>query len=527
MNGTAHTVKVDTTQVLQDDFLGLGVNIIPTALMENNRSKGYDEALWEIDRRRILTLAPKVARVWFQIDWMEPKKGTYTWESAKMLALYAYLDPLLSSGTEVELNFGWKVGRTVHDWFGIEGVPPRLSAPADPDAYAASASALLDELVNRRGYSNVKYLSFYNEPAGDYDFEAPGDQRACYAQMAKAVHLRLIADGRRDLVEIWGPEEWGAPVWTRYMQEHAAEVFDVYSFHVYGGTYASLSGEIAKRVDAIGGKPVALTEFGFPGLHDSCWEAGYGNYAIKLANEGVRTGLAWQLNGVWLEDPDEDVDTNGTYTLWDSLLVNRVPNPRYTEFGLLARYVPAHSSVVVAETSSPDVRAAAFVTGDGGLTVVVEVNEGGDSRSLTIDLGGQAATAIHKFVHTGEAPPGEDGLLTASSGAFPPGPSLTDTDIGPARHLIVYTTTRPAAQVAISPVHAGVAPGDSLTLRARVIDGPDDVTWSVVGAGNGTIGEDGAYTPPQVRAERRVAVRASLVDDPGVYGVAVITVSPE
>lgn len=77
--------------------------------MPNNLTKGYDAAYWEMDLKRIQTLEPKVARVWFQPDWMEQTKGVYDWTSPKMLAFYTYLDALKAAGTEVELNYGWKV----------------------------------------------------------------------------------------------------------------------------------------------------------------------------------------------------------------------------------------------------------------------------------------------------------------------------------------------------------------------------------------------------------------------------------
>ena len=89
-------------------------------------------------------------------DWMELEKGQYDFESPEMKAVYRYLDAFEQAGTEVLLNFGWKVGERVHDWFLYPGVQkPYESAPADLDAYGRSASALLDELINSRGYDNI------------------------------------------------------------------------------------------------------------------------------------------------------------------------------------------------------------------------------------------------------------------------------------------------------------------------------------------------------------------------------------
>src|SRR5690606_16811699 len=154
-----------------------------------------------------------------------------------------------------------------------------------------AASAVLDELINNRGYTNIKYLTFYNEPNGNWDFESTGDQKAYYASMVNKVSAQLTADGLRSLVEIWGPEESGDPSWTQYMADYHDANFDAYTFHVYGQSYDGLSTSISDRTDAVGNKPVVLTEFGFA-EDKSSWEAGLAGSVIKAANEGVK-GAAW------------------------------------------------------------------------------------------------------------------------------------------------------------------------------------------------------------------------------------------
>src|SRR5690606_36628118 len=129
-NPVNHTISIDPNSIVQEDFLGVGVNLRPASFMEGTSQYVYNEAHWEMDRKRILTMQPKVARVWFQPDWMEPAKGTYTWNCPKMQYFYQYLDVLQEAGTEVELNFGWKVGEDIQSWFSIPGVDPRISAPA-------------------------------------------------------------------------------------------------------------------------------------------------------------------------------------------------------------------------------------------------------------------------------------------------------------------------------------------------------------------------------------------------------------
>lgn len=53
------TVTIDTNNVIQDDFLGVGVNTIPTALMPGQMQYGYTEAHWEIDKNEFRRSSPK------------------------------------------------------------------------------------------------------------------------------------------------------------------------------------------------------------------------------------------------------------------------------------------------------------------------------------------------------------------------------------------------------------------------------------------------------------------------------------
>ncbi len=519
----AVTVTVDPDTVVQSDFLGIGVNVIPGSLMSGTTDLGYTDADWAVDSARIARLRPKVARIWFQTDWMEPTKGDYTFTSDRMLAFYRYLDAFKEAGTDVELNFGWKVGSTIQPWYSIPGVDPWTSAPNDIPAYARAASALLDQLINTRGYDNVKYLTYYNEPNGSWDFEAPGDQMAYYLTMAKAVSEQLKTDGLRDDVKIWGPEESGAPAWTAYMAANGGDAFDQYSFHTYGDSYGSVAGSIAARTSVAGGKPVNMSEFGWSSDTASGWDSGYANYVIAGANNGLHSMLVWQLNGVWTADPDGD--TNGTYNLWDSVLLGLKPRNTFAAAGLLTRYVPAHSEVIQTASSSGDVRATAFRAADGEYTVLVE-SKAGTGKDLTVDFGAlDLGRPVHRIAYTGAVAPDENALLPASSATIPATTSFSDT-LGGDYTVAVYTTAAPAVQVAMSDASATVASGSTLALGAQVIDGAAGVAWSVDGTGNGTVSSTGVYTPPTVTTERTVAVIATSTADPTARGVSLVTVTP-
>ncbi len=520
-------IRIHTDDVKHTDFLGVGVNIIPVSLMANNRMQGYTVAHWEMDKKRIEMMKPKVARVWFQVDWMEPVKGSYTWDSPEMLAFYEYMDVLQRAGTEIQLNFGWKIGRDVQAWFSIPGTEGRISAPHDLDAYATSCSAVLNELIVNRGYNNLKYLSFYNEPNGDWDYDAPGDQMAYYAEMLRRVSNKLTADGRRDWVKVWGPEEVDATgSWTHYMKEHADDFIDEYTFHIYGGTYEDFSSQIATRRDYVAPKTVGMTEFGWSGDDESCWDSGFANYVIKAANEGLHSALVWQLNGVWCEDPDESVNTNGVYTLWDSLVLGMEPNRSYYATSLLTRYIPAHSSVVAVESDSADVRVAAFTTVSGDMSILVECKEN-EAKELQIDFSNShMEKKWYKYVYSPKVTLEGNAIIPRNVWSIEPGAPLHDSHIDKDYQFMIYTTLAPQTQVEITPVLSELSSGETLKLSADVIDNIGEVEWEVVGEPKkfGQITDQGVYTASQVEDDILVAVRAVSVVDSMSFAVALINV---
>ena len=173
------TVTVKTSSVITNDFEGTGVNSIPVTQMSNNLDKGNNEAYFELEKSRIIKLKPAITRVWTQVDWFVTEKdfvsnggtgadyfaGIYDFNSERMQALYKYLDIYKQIESKVILVTNWKVGSEIQKWFSIDGInTPQTSAPGDIDAYARAYTALLDYLINTKGYSNITYVSVANEP---------------------------------------------------------------------------------------------------------------------------------------------------------------------------------------------------------------------------------------------------------------------------------------------------------------------------------------------------------------------------
>ncbi len=162
--------------------------------------------------------------------------------------------------------------------------------------------------------------------------------------MARAVSDRLTADGLRDDVQIWGPEEVNAVAWTQYMAENAGDVFDQYSFHLYGESYDAMGMPSPSVERVIGNAPLNLSEMGWTNPARACGRPGTPTTSSAAPTTARALEPIWQLNGVMTGDPAGD--TNGSYNLWDSLILGLAPTAAFYEAGPLMRYVPAHSTVL-------------------------------------------------------------------------------------------------------------------------------------------------------------------------------------
>ena len=531
-NDRVETVR--TSEVVNDDFLGYGVNLLPMALMEESLSNSYKESLFALEYKRITTIRPRVARIWFQIDWMEAEKGVYDFDSERMQAVYPNLDALKEAGTLVELNFGWKIGSQAAKWFSADGTNGSggAPAPADLEHYADSCAALLTELIDHRGYDNIYAISAYNEPnfSGEFEYTA-GNKMQYYLDMMEEMDRAFTEAGLRDRVEIWGPEESGSFEWYDYMAQNGQEVYDAYTFHVYGATCTNLEDMIQTRLEAAQGKPALLTEFGFL-ESETTWETGNAAYAMTAANAGLSGALFWVMTGVRLADP-------GTYTLSDKdrhlwgPLQNGVDfvYRNYYEYGLLMRYVQPHSKVYSVSSDNEDIRAAMFEAPDGNLTIAVQVREQAQDRYLNLQFDQNLNTKFHKYVYTEQTAEEANALLPVCEGCVTADTSLKD-HIGTGYSLIVYTTEDPGPQIVMDQVKVEIESGASVDLSASVLgsceqpmNGDEELVWSIV-SGSGTMDPNGHYQSEEgLRRYTTIAVKAELKSDPSVYGIGLVVLT--
>ena len=523
-------VTIDLENVVNSQFIGNGSNLMPHTAFDSR----YTDALYELDAKRIRMMQPRVVRVWVQVDWMVTAEnseanynaGVYDFNTPKMQALYKYLDVFQDAGTEIQLTYGWKVGSEIQSWYAFPGFG-ETSAPLDVDKYAQACSSLLRHLRDVKGYTNVKHVTFANEPNGSWDFECPGDQKAYYVKIVKAVDTRLKADGLRGEVKIWACESAESPDWLQYMTDHAGDCVDVYSYHDYNSSNTVI-GNVTRSISGLSGKPLMISECGYA---DDNFLKSVAGYAIANANSGGGGVMNWTLVGANYVEGSSSYDYVGDSNLWNSLLSTAAngltPNKSYYIQSLLTRYIAPGSKVVSADAAGGGIRAAAFVAPDGNITVLVEMEASTEKRDITFAF----SSAVNKtFGKHFTAPATQEleanALIPVRSASFQCGSSFQDTSVDAGYHVAVYTTQAPQAQVALDKVMTTAAKGSTVQIKADVIDGGDqEVVWSIAaGADMASVDGSGRVTiRSDAAAGTQIAVKAALADA-AAYAVSVITV---
>jgi len=540
--------KVSTEDVILKDFIGSGSNVFPTSFSEDGIKAGYNEVFWELEKHHIVKMRPHCVRMWFQIDWIvqtltQYENGDWQFDSPAMNSVVKYCRFFNEAGIEVELNFGWKIGSAVQDWFSIKELPEKSkknSAPSDLYNYGKACAATLEYLILDNGCDNVKYLSFYNEPALSphnvfRDFSMSGDTVGYWASMAKYAHYFIKRSRIAEAVEIWGCEQdgWYGDIMER-MNVLIPDVFSRHTIHRYFTTYDEIchwyDTEIIPNSD---GKPVLLTEYGNSSRNCASWDCSHASALLAGASHGVGGAFNWVLSGQPLPDPLGWMHSRSAkgcaddgYTCWEFLPIVETLDEvgeSFYELCLLTNYIPNHAQALRCGLCGDirDLRINAFFH-NGEYTVCVE-NRQGESRDVEIKFDKPINRKFYRHVYTLHRSGEGNLIIPPSEKEIETNDTLSDTTLTE-RSLIVYTTMKPVPQVIMENVDIRVPAGSHIEIRTTVLDSDEAPKLSVskslckgaVLRGNTVI------IPPDAEAGAMLAVKAELPTRE--YGISIIRV---
>ena len=493
-------VKVMLDDVICNDFMGIGTNVLPMSFMPENMATGYNEVYWQLERERIRKAAPHVVRMWFQPDWLvenyeQYKEGKYNFNCQKLQSVYRYLDIFKESGAEIEFNFGWKVASFAQEWFSLDvGDVKRNSAPKEIDLFAKCCGATLYELIKNRGYDNIKYLTFYNEPddgnyslKGDFVVGEGIDRRPYWEKMMRASYAELQRVGLGD-IKIWGCEQSGSneeqAEWIAYMEEHCSDILKCHTDHRYRLSHEEADDYFGGLKAAANGTDIMLTECGQ--IYDNgqfSWNINEIQLFHDLVRHGINGALIWCINGVFITDPCSFMMRN-PIDYWDCPQcdggINNV-RENYYRMAMLSRYIPNHCKSVKTEITVGNgsvIRSSAFVSGDD-VTVVLELNDSITyDRNIEIKLSRAVGKKFYKHVYRMPYIRNGNATMPPVCGIFEAGDTISDT-VNSDYQEIVYTTVPPVVQVEMAENEVFLKRGQDYPLNAGVIDGNGGVEFEL------------------------------------------------
>lgn len=443
-------LSVDRDTVIQANFLGLNAVHHGFSYFPEAREMGMDDSLRALEMARVKESGIRIARTMYRPDWAMGD-GPWVrpdWNSVKMQALYAWLGDMQKIGVDVALNMGW--------WFPRDVIWNRdqhlATYPDDRDSYCRWLSESIYQIVQVRGFTNVKYLFMFTEPSDEYgDTPRAKKNWEYYKEVLREANQRLIADGRRHLVKIIGPNTSQTASWLDEATMELNDVIDIYASHTYNLTTYQAWYDMALQVKGVvakTGKPFWIDEYGAQDM-DLRQRGRYGALLAEanagIINAGAQTSMIWLLSDQYYPEPikhitngDAFLDGKHSWGLFPWLPESRATRPAWDAFILQSRLLGEAGGKVLLTKGLVDLPVVAIERMGGGLRVMV-VNGGEGRKEFAVTLSRPVATSLYRYLYSSEGDPrvqlGKVELNKESGGQF-----IQDTlDPG---DVVIYSTEK-------------------------------------------------------------------------------------
>ncbi|HEX2950922.1 MAG TPA: hypothetical protein VHV83_15370 [Armatimonadota bacterium] len=431
------TLHLDSKHIITDHWQGFGFSgdIFPFA-------PGMTDADRRLIRERVRIMRPQLVRVYCAVaDW-EAEYGKRTPDTEGMRRLCETLDIYKQAGADIQLH-EW--GYTFPEWCRAK---ERTIHPEERRHFTDSFADMVKYLRDDRGFSNIKYVTIYNEPNwGGVSWED-------YAAVYRSLDASLKSAGLREQVAVLGPDEANERKWLPKAVSELNDAMDCYEVHNYtcdtGSEFGSFIGVRVLDLPASRSKTMVpprkrlvISEFGMcDGM--STWENPnvnsykYGMFladsAIAAANAGVSGMLVWCLM---------DVDFGGDlkWGLWKSKSEGWEPRPGYYAWSLITRYTERDSMVYPLQSDAEGVDAVAFHAPVKGSWTLLAVNRQTDARPFRI-LGLPAASKWQPFIYCKESVPALDRKMIPSSKLIRADRSRNLTGVLPGNSFVLWHETK-------------------------------------------------------------------------------------
>jgi len=233
-------IILKTEKPVQENFLGANAVYHCYATLPDSTGRAYTEDECALEFERVKKCGLKIARTFFRWYGWDKEKQCFDWENEPYInGFYKWAKAMQDIGTDIALQIGW--------WSpaDVMGGGANKSSPFNKDNnwensvqnYAEWASEVAHQLIEVRGFTNIKYFMLFTEPQrqlSKFDFLGKTSYEL-WRDCAVAVHKQLLKDNRRHLVKLVGPNEGSTDtsVMVKWAAENCDDIIDIYSSHNY------------------------------------------------------------------------------------------------------------------------------------------------------------------------------------------------------------------------------------------------------------------------------------------------------
>ena len=232
-------LKIKNSIPIQNNFLGHNAVYHGYAGLPDDAGRVYSDELCDLEADRAAALGLKIARTFYKWYSYDFNNNCWDWENAPdYVAFCRWVERMQKRGIDIALNAGWCSPGDIlsSSWNGKSPFTVEGDWNASVEKYAKWVSDTVHDLVEVRGFTNVKYLVMFTEPQNGRGCppEAPNSYE-CWLLATKAAVEQLIKDNRRHLVKIIGPNEGSTtdPIMLKWVKENYPDLVDVYTAHNY------------------------------------------------------------------------------------------------------------------------------------------------------------------------------------------------------------------------------------------------------------------------------------------------------
>jgi hypothetical protein len=381
----ASVLRVHNDVVLMNDYKGVNGVYHGFAFMPEEIKKGMNDEDRQREFTRIKNMDLKIARTWYRPDWScgNSLYNKCNWESEKMNAFYRWLDKMKELKVEVALQAGWWFTKDTYfhspDFGDKDPVGP--DPENDPDRFATWVKESLHQLIEVKGYSNIKYLMLFTEPLNYNSGIIPKGftQEEYYEKVCRKINDKLVEAGLRTKIKIVGPNSGSTrnAEWVGWSLKNINDIIDIYSWHDYNATRWHREYDGWKDIVDIGenkiektGKPFWIDEYGSAMPDENVrFQPDYGNYIAQcvaaFTNSGAQTSLIWLLFDQQYVDPGGNANNNDSFhngvhrwglAKWphDNLSEPQNPYPSWYAFSMMSKYLGGRNDTKVLKTNNAD-----------------------------------------------------------------------------------------------------------------------------------------------------------------------------